>query len=189
MAHPYPASLKGQFLISMPGMVDPNFSRTVTCICEHTAEGAVGIVVNRVHDLLRAGEMFEELGLTCTKESAQMPIYIGGPVHINEVFILHGPPFGWDACLTITPSLAMSNSMDIMRAIAEGTGPESAAICIGCAGWGPSQLEGELQQNAWLNGPLDAPLIFDVSVDLRWEEAIRRIGIDPALLSDTAGHA
>jgi putative transcriptional regulator len=189
MENAYPASLKGQFLMSMPGMADPNFSRTVTCICEHTAEGAVGLVVNRVHKFLRAGEMFKELNLSCTPESAGMPIYIGGPVHANEVFILHGPPFGWDACLPITPTLAMSNSMDILRAIADGSGPASAVICIGCAGWGPSQLEGELQQNAWLNGPVDASLIFETPVELRWEAAIKEIGIDPALLSDAAGHA
>ncbi len=189
MESTYPASLKGQFLMSMPGMADPNFARTVTCVCEHTAEGAVGIVVNRVHEMLRAKEMFEELGLTYTPESAEMPIYIGGPVHTNEVFILHGPPFGWDACLSITPSLAMSNSMDIMRAIAGGSGPEWAAICLGCAGWGPMQLEGEIQQNAWLTGPVDAALIFEMSVESRWEAALRGIGIDPALLSDTAGHA
>lgn len=189
MENRYPASLKGQLLMSMPGMADPNFSRTVTCICEHTAEGAVGIIVNRIHEFLRAKEMFGELDLTCTPESGAMPIHIGGPVHTNEVFILHGPPFAWEACLAITSSLAMSNSMDIVRAIAQGTGPESAAICLGCAGWGPMQLEGELQQNAWLTGPADADLIFDVSMESRWEEAIRRIGIDPALLSGAAGHA
>ncbi len=189
MENAYPASLKGQFLMSMPGMLDPNFSRTVTCICEHTAEGAVGIVVNRAHEFLHAKEMFEELNLSYMPESARMPIYVGGPVHTNEVFILHGPPFEWEACLAITPTLAMSNSMDILRAIANGSGPTSSAICIGCAGWGPFQLEGELRQNAWLNGPVDEALIFDISVELRWEEAIKGIGIDPALLSDTAGHA
>lgn len=189
MKQAYPASLKGQFIMSMPGMADPNFFRTVTCICEHTAEGAVGLVINRPHESLLAKEMFDELNLVCTLESAQMPIYLGGPVHPNEVFILHGPPFGWDACLPVTPSLAMSNSMDIVQAIAKGSGPDSVAICIGCAGWGPYQLEGELQQNAWLNRPVDEALIFNMAVEMRWEAAIRGIGIDPALLSDVAGHA
>lgn len=184
-----PESLKGQFLMSMPGLADPNFSQTVTCMCEHTAEGAVGIVINRQHEALRAKNIFEELKLEYTKRSAQLPIHIGGPVHMNEIFILHGPPFHWEGCLPITPALAMSNTMDLLRAVARDEGPVAAVIALGCAGWGPSQLEAEIRENAWLTGPLLEEIIFETDIDARWEAAMRGIGIDPALLSDTAGHA
>lgn len=182
-------SLKGQFLIAMPGLADPNFSQTVTCISEHSAEGALGIVVNRVHSLLSTGDIFKELQLEYVPEAASIPVHIGGPVHLGEIFILHGPPFTWKGCLGITPTLAMSNSMDILEAIAGNRGPGSFLISIGCAGWGPGQLEGEIRQNVWLNSPVFEEVIFEIPVASRWEAAVRKIGISPELLTDQAGHA
>ena len=185
----YPGTLKGQFLLSMPSLVDPNFHQTVTCMCEHNAEGAMGLVVNRVHDVLTAKDIFEELRIDYTSGMESVPIYIGGPVHIAELFVLHGPPFDWEACLRITSSLAMSNTKDIITSIALGKGPESFIIALGCAGWGPGQLEAEIKENAWLTYPIFEENIFKMPVETRWEEAVRKMGINPNLLSDTAGHA
>jgi putative transcriptional regulator len=181
--------LKGHFLVAMPELADPNFSQTVTCICEHTAEGAVGLVINRVQGLLSGKLIFEELGIRCSAEAANMPVHIGGPVHVDELFVLHGPPFGWEACMPITASLAMSNTRDIIEAIAMGRGPQYYLLTLGCAGWAPGQLESELKQNAWLTTPAQESIVFETSVEKRWEAVMRQMGIDPLLLASKAGHA
>lgn len=183
------ASLKGQLLVAMPGLSDPNFYRTVTCISEHTDQGAVGIVLNQVHAALSAGLIFEELGLEHTDTAAQLPVHMGGPVHENELFVLHGAPFDWEGALAVHPQLALSNSKDILAAIARGEGPEAFLISLGCAGWGPGQLEYEIKENVWLNCPYDDKITFDLPVEQRWDAAMARMGIDPTLLSDAAGHA
>jgi putative transcriptional regulator len=183
------ASLKGQLLVAMPGLSDPNFYRSVTCISEHTDQGAVGIVINQEHAALTAGLIFDELGMESTATAAQLPIYIGGPVHGNELFVLHGPPFDWEGSLSIHSQLALSNSKDILAAIARGEGPEAFMISLGCAGWGPGQLEYEIKENVWLNCPYDVKITFDLPVHERWEAAMAHMGIDPTLLSDAAGHA
>ena len=118
-----------------------------------------------------------------------IPIHIGGPVNINEIFVLHGPPFDWEGCFHVNPSIAMSNTIDILSALSLGKGPESFIISLGCAGWGPGQLENEIKQNAWLTSSILVEIIFDTPVELRWQTAVERLGIDPTLLSDTAGHA
>jgi putative transcriptional regulator len=182
-------SFKGQFLIAMPGLADPNFYQTVTCISEHTAAGAVGLVINRVHQALKAKAIFEELRMAYTPEAEAIPVHIGGPVHINELFVLHGPPSNWKGSLAVTPSLTMSNTRDLLSAIAMGHGPEQFILTLGCAGWGPGQLEYEIKQNAWLTGPSDAEILFRTPIEKRWAEAVKRMGIDPMLLSETSGHA
>ena len=184
-----PSRMKAQFLIAMPGLLDPNFNKTVTCICEHTAEGALGIVVNRVHPAITLKEILAELKLDCVREIEQLPVYIGGPVHFDEIFILHGPPFDWRGCLKVNSTLALSNTKDILTSIAQGKGPQKVIIALGCAGWGPGQLESEIIQNAWLTGPVSDDIIFDIPEDDRWDAAVKKMGIDPALLSHTAGHA
>jgi putative transcriptional regulator len=185
----FPDSFKGQFLMAMPSLADQNFSHTVTCICEYTPVGALGIVINRVHPGLSGKDIFNELKMEYVPGSENIPIHIGGPVHIGEIFILHGPPFGWEGCLMITPSLAMSNTRDILKNIAMGKGPGSFIIALGCAGWGPGQLDSEIKQNAWLTSPIFEDIVFDLPVEKRWVEAIKKMGIDPALLLDTAGNA
>jgi len=182
-------SLKGQFLIAMPSMLDFNFAHTVTCLSEHSKDGALGIVINRVIPTLTAESIFKELKLEYTESTAATPIYIGGPVHENEIFILHGRPFTWEGSIQISANLAMSNTMDLIRAIAKGEGPESYLIALGCAGWGPGQLEAELSQNAWLTCPAISEILFECAIDERWGAAVKTLGIDPVLLSDTAGHA
>lgn len=184
-----PGSLKGYFLIAMPGLMDPNFHKSVTCISEHTNEGAVGIVINQVHSDLKAKTIFQELGIECTERAGASPIHIGGPVHINEIFILHGPPVEWGDSLMIAPDLALSNSKSILEAIAKEEGPDFYLISLGCAGWGPGQLEFELKENVWITTAYTRDIIFELPMEDRWEASMKRIGIDPALLSDLAGHA
>ena len=182
-------SLRGQLLIAMPGLADPNFFRTVTCISEHNEEGAVGIVINRVHPSITGGMIFKELGIQYDTKAQAIPVHIGGPVHMGTVFVLHGHPFGWEGSLMFSPYLAMSNTRDILEAVAQGKGPASYLISLGCAGWGPGQLENEIKSNAWLNCSLSEDIVFNVPVESRWEEAVKMLGIDPMLLSDNAGNA
>jgi putative transcriptional regulator len=182
-------SLKGHFLIAMPSLADPNFSQTVTCICEHTTEGAVGLVINRVHPELTMGAVLKELKLEAVPEVDSLPLHMGGPVHTSQIFIVHGPPFGWEACRPVTPSLALSNSKDLLDRVAKGQGPEAFIITLGCAAWGPGQLESEIMANAWLSCPISETVMFETPVDKRWEKAARLIGIDLKLFTGAAGHA
>lgn len=182
-------SLKGHFLIAMPSMLDPNFFQSVTCICEHTLEGALGLVINRVLPDLTAGTVFRELGLDSVPEREAMPIYLGGPVHKGQIFVLHSPPFGWEGLFSVTPSLALSNSKDIIEALARGKGPEKYLVTLGCAGWGPGQLDAEIMANAWLTYPIDETILFKTPVEKRWEQSAKLIGIDLNMLSDAVGHA
>jgi putative transcriptional regulator len=187
--HETSSYLKGHFLMAMPALADPNFEKSVTCISEHNADGAVGIVLNQVHEGLTAAMVFAELGMACDWNADDIAIHIGGPVHTNQLFVLHGPPLAWEGSLPITDSLAMSNSRDILEAIAAKHGPYQFLISLGCAGWAPGQLEWEVTQNSWLTTPCDLDVIFKVPVEYRWETAIRKLGIDPSHLSDTGGYA
>ncbi|MCF8068691.1 MAG: YqgE/AlgH family protein [Desulfobacterales bacterium] len=181
--------LKGQFFVAMPGMPDPNFAKSVSCICEHNKMGAVGVVINRLSDSLTAEDIFEELNINFTVDPESIPIYVGGPVHIDEIFVIHGSPFGWDACLQITPTLGMTNTIDIIEAIAKGKGPEQYLIALGCAGWGPGQIEAEIIDNAWLNCPAVEEIMFKMPVEERWEATLKTIGVTPAVISRVAGSA
>lgn len=182
-------SLKGQLLVAMPGLVDPNFFQSVTCLSEHNPRGAMGIVISRVHPEINAKMIFDELGVPTVSDARHIPIYIGGPVHMNEIFVLHGAPFSWEGSMMVNAELALSNSRDVLEAIAAGRGPHSFAIALGCAGWGPGQLESEIRANAWITSPYSEAILFEMAVERRWEAAMETIGIDPTLLSDTAGHA
>jgi len=182
-------SLKGQFLIAMPELADPNFSHTVICMCEHTAQGCIGLVINQVYPSIFAQDIFSELNIEYNPYTKPIPIHYGGPVHTNEIFVLHGHPFNWDACIMISPTLAMSNSRDILKAIADGRGPKSFLIILGCSGWGQSQVELEIKQNVWLSCPVSEDIIFDIHLEKKWEQAVKKMGINPILLSGEAGHA
>lgn len=181
--------LKGQLLIAMPGLKDPNFSHTVTCLCEHSAAGAVGIVINRCHRNLTARNIFQELEISHNPDAEKIPIHIGGPVHPGELFVLHGPPFQWEASMMITPDMAMSTTRDILEATARGEGPDSFLLALGCAGWGANQLESEIMANTWLTCPMSEALVFSEPLDSRWDKVMELVGIDPIQLSDTAGRA
>ena len=181
--------LKGHFLIAMPSLEDPNFSQTVAYLCEHTEEGAVGLVINRVHPELTVEDVFKELALESIPKVHALPVHLGGPVHTDEIFILHGPPFGWEACKPVSDSVALSNSKDLLEKLATGQGPESFIITLGCAGWGPGQLESEIMANVWLSCPANESIMFQTPPEELWEEAARLIGIEVRLLPDIAGHA
>jgi putative transcriptional regulator len=183
------SSLKGHFLISMPNLLDPNFFQTVTCVCEHTLEGALGLVVNRILPDLTCGTVFQELGLESIPQRDSLPVYLGGPVHKGQIFVLHGPPFEWEGIHQVTPSLALGNSREIIESLARGKGPKTFLITLGCAGWGPGQLESEILANAWLTCPVNENILFQTPVEKRWEQAAKIIGVDLNLLSDTVGHA
>ena len=175
--------------MAMPSLSDPNFSHSVTCISEHTSDGAFGIVVNRVFEGLSAKIIFDELGIASSEAAQDIPVHIGGPVHANELFVLHGAPFEADGLLMVNDTLALNNSRAILEAIAAGTGPEQFLIALGCAGWGGGQLEWEMKQNAWLSMPCMSDIIFELPVEDRWVIAMKRLGVDPDLLTETAGNA
>ena len=189
--------LDGQVLVAMPGMTDERFARAVIYICAHSSEGAMGIVLNRpatnvnMPDLLVQLEIIPEIErIRLPQKVGQMQVLMGGPVETSRGFVLHSPDFHISqSTLPIDDSVCLTATVDILRAIARGDGPESAVLALGYAGWGAGQLELEIQSNGWLNCPADAELIFKTSVDTRYEMALRRIGIEPAMLSMQAGHA
>jgi putative transcriptional regulator len=168
-------NMKANFLLAIPGLPDPNFAQTVTCICEHNESGALGFIVNKIHPLLTGRELFEDLKIECNESVDTMDIYLGGPVQSSGVFVLHGPPFSWNETLKVTDWLALSNSRDILEAIALEKGPQSFMIILGCAGWGPMQLDNELIDSAWLTCPISEEIIFSASTDLKYEQAMMMI--------------
>jgi putative transcriptional regulator len=175
--------------MAMPALSDPNFERSVTCISEHTTDGAFGIVINRIFEGLSAKDIFDELTIESDEHAKKIPVHVGGPVHTNELFVLHGEPFLGDGLLMVNDVLALDNSRRVLEEIAAGRGPKQYIIALGCAGWGGGQLEWEMKQNAWLSIPCMPDILFELPVEDRWERAIKRLGIDPDLLSDVAGTA
>jgi putative transcriptional regulator len=183
------AYLTNQFLIAMPAMDDPNFSQSVTLVCEHNDQGALGIVINKALPMNLA-EVFDQLGLDSEQSRvARQPVLRGGPVQTDRGFVLHTPQGRWESSLPFSERVHLTTSRDILDALARGAGPENAVIALGYAGWGAGQLEGEMAQNAWLTVPADERLLFDTPLDERWQAACRLLGIDLLHLSSDAGHA
>jgi len=168
-------TIKGKFLLAIPGLPDPNFAQTVTCMCEHNESGALGFIINKVHPLLTGRELFEDLNIECGKSVDKLEIYLGGPVQPSGVFVLHGSPFDWNESLKVTDWLALSNSRDILEAVALQKGPESFKIILGCAGWGPMQLDNELSDSAWLTSPISQEILFSTGTELKYEKAMMMI--------------
>jgi len=189
MAMPEHSHLTNHFLIAMPGLADPNFFHTVTYICEHSDQGAMGIVINRPMEL-QLSDIFEQLEIAVTSpQPSRQPVYIGGPVQGDRGFVLHDSNSVWDSTLKVTPEISVTTSLDILEAIAAGKGPDKVLVALGYAGWGSGQLEQELAQNAWLNGPADSDIIFNRPSQERWRAAAELLGVDLDLLSGEAGHA
>lgn len=188
-AKPQHDSLTGHFLIAMPGLPDPNFSETVTYICVHNEDGAFGLIINRVLPEGDAGSVFRELSMEPPQLLADRPIHIGGPVHPGHVFVLHGPPFQYEATLPVTESVAMTNSRDVLESIIQDQVPRDFLLILGCAGWAPGQLEEEIRENSWLSCPADEAILFHTPVENRWHRAAESMGVDVRLLSETPGHA
>jgi len=181
--------LTNQFLIAMPSLQDPNFHRTVTYLCAHNDEGAMGIVINRPLEL-NLGEVLDHMSIEVENDVVNnMAVLQGGPVQRDRGFVIHEPAGHWDAVLSVTDDIAIATSRDILTAVAHGDGPERAVVALGYAGWGAGQLEREVQQNAWLSGPADSSVIFDLPYDKRYESAARLLGVDLDRLSGEAGHA
>lgn len=181
--------LTNRFLIAMPSLADPNFSRTVTYVCEHNDEGAMGIVINRPLDL-HLGDVLSHMDIKPPGGSvANMPVVLGGPVQRERGFVLHQPASAWDATLRVTDTIAVTTSRDILAAIAGGQGPDHVLVALGYAGWGAGQLEREMADNAWLSGPAASDILFDLPYPERWEAAAALLGVDLKTLSDEVGHA
>lgn len=189
--------LDGQVLVAMPGMSDDRFKRTVIYLCAHSAEGAMGIVVNKPATDITFPDLLVQLDIVPDREAIQLPrrldgmnVLMGGPVETSRGFVLHTPDFFIDkSTLPIDEDVCLTATIDILRAIAKGRGPENAALALGYAGWMPGQLESEIQANGWLNCPADASMIFGSDLDLKYDWAMRKIGVDLAHLSQQAGHA
>jgi putative transcriptional regulator len=181
--------LSNHFLIAMPNLLDGNFSRSVTYICEHDDNGALGITINRPTDIL-LDEIFQQLGMAAVDDTiGQQLVYLGGPVHPDRGFLLHTPNGSWHSSLAVTDSISVTTSQDIIQAIADGEGPDQVLIALGYAGWAAGQLEYELSENAWLSCPATEEIIFKTPAENRWNAAAQLLGIDLQLLSADAGHA
>lgn len=183
-----PTWLNGQLLIAMPSMEDPRFGRSVLYICTHSAEGAMGLIINRAFGEIRFADLMNQLGIEGSP-SQDRPVHFGGPVDSSRGFVLHSCDFQADQTLIVDDNVALTATKDILQAIVEGTGPNSAIFALGYAKWSAGQLDSEIQANAWLTAPADQTLIFDSDLDTKWERAISRLGFAPAMLSSEAGHA
>ncbi|MGE5476355.1 MAG: YqgE/AlgH family protein [Bacteroidales bacterium] len=181
--------LAGQLLIAMPQMSDPRFARSVVYLCAHSAEGAMGIMVNRLFDGLSFPELLEQLDIPTTPECDQIRVHFGGPVEGGRGFVLHSDDYMHDSSLKVSEGVALTATVDVLRAIAEGGGPRKCLLALGYAGWSPGQLDSEIRENAWLNVSADERLLFDTDLGAKWEAAIHKLGIDFATLSADAGHA
>lgn len=181
--------LQRQMLIAMPSMSDPNFSRSVTLMCQHNEEGAIGITINRLSSFT-LGEIFAQLEIECEHEEiSAMRVLDGGPVSPDHGFVMHPPGDGFESSIRINDDIMVTTSRDILAAIATGNGPEQFLVALGYAGWGNGQLEMEMRENAWLAVPADKALLFDSPLKERWANAVSNLGFDIDNLHGVGGHA
>jgi putative transcriptional regulator len=181
--------LTNQLLIAMPGMADPNFSTTVTLICEHNDDGALGIVINRPLGL-QLGGLFKQLAVTGTDPvAARSPVLLGGPVGTEKGFVLHSSGHTFEHSIRISDEIQLTFSRDVLDAMAAGSGPEKTLVALGYAGWQPGQLEDEMRANSWLNVPASRDIVFDMPFARRWAAAAETLGVDISRMAPDAGHA
>jgi putative transcriptional regulator len=189
--------LDGQLLIAMPVMSDPRFARSVIYVCAHSEDGAMGLVINQRAAHISFPDLLERLGIVPSGPDEELPdnlramsIHVGGPVETGRGFVLHSSDyFANDSTLPIEDGVCLTATIDILKAIASGTGPHQAILALGYAGWSPGQLESEIQANGWLNCPADPDLLFDPDLDSKYMRALAKIGIDPSHLVNDSGHA
>ncbi|PPQ36022.1 YqgE/AlgH family protein [Rhodopila globiformis] len=181
--------LTGQVLIAMPSMADPRFQQSVIYVCAHTPEGAMGLVLNRPIVKPTFDDLLKQLQVAPVPPVREIKLCAGGPVENARGFVLHTSDWTGEGSLKVDDSTALTASLDVLKVIAEGGGPRECILALGYAGWGPGQLDQELQQNAWLSVTPDELLLFDNDHDTKWRRALAKLRIDPLLLSDTAGHA
>ena len=182
-------SLQAQLLIAMPSMQDERFQRSVIFMCSHTADaGAMGLMINKQLPNLQFADLARQLDIEA-ENSPPITMHFCGPVETGRGFVLHSDDYQRDATGPMAEGVSMTATVDILRGMASGAGPGDAILALGYAGWAPGQLEQEIQRNDWLHCAADSDIIFEVALDSKWEAAVRRIGIDPAMLSMQAGRA
>ncbi len=181
--------LTGQLLVAMPSMHDARFAQTVIYMCVHSAEGAMGLVVNRLVNELTFPQLLRQLEIDTPGTGQEIRIHFGGPVESGRGFVLHSSDYTQDGTIIVDKDVGLTATIDILRDIAEGKGPRRSLLALGYAGWGPGQLDHEIAQNAWLQVSADDALIFGIDLEQKWQRAIAKLGIDPILLSGDAGHA
>jgi putative transcriptional regulator len=185
----YSGYLDHQMLIAMPGMVDGSFAGSVTLLCQHNDQGAIGITINRL-SVFSLGEILSQLHIECKDEAIRkLPVVEGGPVAPDRGFVLHTPLEGFESSLVVSKEIMVTTSRDILTAIASGKGPEKYLVALGYAGWGGGQLEGEMRQNAWLSVEADSSIVFDMPLSNRFNGALGRLGIKVDRLHLEGGHA
>jgi putative transcriptional regulator len=182
-------NLTQHFLIAMPNMVDPNFAKSLTFICEHNDQGALGVVVNRPTEM-NLHALLEQVSISPdSDEFKSVAVHFGGPVQVDRGFVLHTPVGAWQSTLAVGAEIGLTTSKDVLQAVARGEGPRQMLVTLGYAGWAPGQLEHELAQNAWLTVQATREVIFDLPAEERLPAAMSLLGVDYAKLSDAAGHA
>ncbi|MBI4183424.1 MAG: YqgE/AlgH family protein [Proteobacteria bacterium] len=181
--------LTGKLLLAMPQMQDPRFVKTVIYMCAHTSDGAMGLVVNRPVTNLSFPDLLEQLDIKEPSGKREIRIHFGGPVESSRGFVLHSADYVQPGTMVVNNDVALTATVEILREIARGGGPRDCLLVLGYAGWGPGQLDSEIQANAWLHVDADRDLVFGQDIDDKWEKAMRKLGIDPHLLSGNAGHA
>lgn len=181
--------IPGQLLIAMPAMTDPRFERSVIYMCAHTSDGAMGLVLNRLVGSVTFPDLLEQLGIKAAKLNDEIRVHFGGPVESGRGFLLHSADFVLEGTLVVDQAIALTASIDILKAIAEGGGPRRKLLALGYAGWGPGQLEQEIQANGWLHVAADPEIVFDDQLDTKWTRAMAKLGVNPTTLSTQAGRA
>ena len=185
-AGPY---FEGQLLVAMPTMADPRFARSVIYMCAHSDDGAMGLVVNKLLESLSFSDLLEQLEIEAESVDQSIRVHFGGPVEAARGFVLHSTDYTHEATMRVDDDFALTATIDVLRAMAEGSGPRRSMLALGYAGWAPGQLDREIQENGWLTVPADEDLVFDEAQDGKWERAVGRLGFDPGNLSGEAGRA
>ena len=181
--------MTGELLVAMPQMRDARFTRSVIYVCAHTSDGAMGLVVNRLVGSLTFPDLLQQLNIDTQGNGEHIRIRSGGPVETGRGFVLHSTDYVDDATLKVGDTVGLTATIDILKDIASGSGPRRSLLALGYAGWGPGQLDQELQANAWLTVPADEELIFDDGLNDKWERSLNKIGVDFTFLTADAGHA
>ncbi|HEY1259147.1 MAG TPA: YqgE/AlgH family protein [Stellaceae bacterium] len=183
-------SLAGQLLVAMPQMGDPRFARSVIYMCAHSDDaGAMGLVINKPIGSLTMGELFDQLEINPQGTGTARPVHFGGPVETGRGFVLHTADYQEEATLHVEGNIAVTATIEILRAIGRGQGPRQCLLALGYAGWGPGQLDAEIQANGWLSVAADDGIVFDPDYDGKWQRALAKLGIDLSMLSTEAGRA
>jgi putative transcriptional regulator len=183
------STLAGQLLVAMPQMQDHRFQRSVIYLCAHNDDGAMGLVVNKLIGTLTLAELLDQLSIPHAAVSNEPRVHFGGPVESGRGFVLHSADYVEDGSLVVGNAMALTATLDILRAIGRGEGPRKSLLALGYAGWGPGQLDHELQQNGWLHAPADEEIVFGKDLDKKWTRALAKVGVDLTALSGEAGHA